>query len=357
MAIPAGLSADPRQVHIRNLLIAHPGRIALDPAGEPVLRGEFLALDATADGLVAIDAAGFDVAPDDNSASGLAFGLRLLRDRLGRTPAQASQALRAAAPGTEFAYQHIYLQAAPIGSRVAGLEATTDRAPIRVGLVDSGVDGAHRALTGMKIERHGCGGRSVPTPHGTVVATRLAGGATGVLYVADLWCGDPLGRGTLGLVEALAWMGQAEVGVINISLVGPHNPVLARAVQGLQARGHVVVAAAGNDGPAAPALYPAAYPGVIGVGAVDDRMRPLPESASGPHVDYVARGVVHARPRAVRGTSFAAPLVARMAAREVSRPDSDAAARVKALLDRTAISVGRGSGDLRVGSGLIAADR
>jgi subtilisin family serine protease len=69
-------------------------------------------------------------------------------------------------------------------------------------------------------------------------------------------------------------------------------------------RGHVIVAAVGNDGPAAPPLFPAAYAGVIGVSGVDAKLRVLPESASGPQVDFSASGVVDTK---LRGTSFAAP--------------------------------------------------
>lgn len=355
--IPA---VDLRRVRIRELVRALPERVELDPAGEPVVRGEFLALDPSAEALAAIDAAGFVVEPGDTSIDGFQFGLRLVRDRQRRPATEAMRALQDAAPDTEFAYQHVYLESAAKRPPVIPPDAAgagPGAGALTVGLIDSGVDGAHRALAGLRIERHGCNGRTVPAPHGTIVAARLAGGATGTLYAADLWCGDPVGRATLGLVEALAWMGRSQVGVINISLVGPDNAAVARAVRALQARGHIIVAAVGNDGPAAPALYPAAYPGVIGVGAVDDRRRPLPETASGPHVDYVAPGVVRTGRRPIRGTSFAAPLVARLAAEAVARPSPDAAARVQGLLEKAAVDMERHRGDPRVGAGLIATGR
>ena len=59
--------------------------------------------------------------------------------------------------------------------------------------------------------------------------------------------------------------------MINVSLVGPRNALLERVVASLVSRGHLIVAAVGNDGPAAPPLYPAAYDGVVGVTAVDQR--------------------------------------------------------------------------------------
>ena len=53
----------------------------------------------------------------------------------------------------------------------------------------------------------------------------------------------------------------------------------------------VVVAAAGNGGETDKQTYPANYPGVIGVGAVDHTASKIPESQSGPWVDIVAPGL------------------------------------------------------------------
>src|SRR6185295_17270695 len=81
----------------------------------------------------------------------------------------------------------------------------------------------------------------------------------------------------------------------------------------VQARGIKVVAAVGNDGPAAPLQYPASYPGVISVTGVDAQGRALPEAG---HLDFAAPGadMIAAFPgqgyTVVRGTSFAAPLAA-----------------------------------------------
>jgi len=80
------------------------------------------------------------------------------------------------------------------------------------------------------------------------------------------------------------------VAVINISLVGPKNLLLARVVAALIARGYVIVAAVGNDGSAAPPLYPAAYRHVISVTAVDAERRVLFEAERGPQVTFAAQG-------------------------------------------------------------------
>ena len=77
-----------------------------------------------------------------------------------------------------------------------------------------------------------------------------------------------------------------------------------------------MVAAVGNDGPAAPPAYPASYDGVVAVTAVDGKRRALIEAGRALHLDYAAPGAdirgLNAKGKRVtlRGTSFAAPLVA-----------------------------------------------
>jgi subtilisin family serine protease len=223
----------------------------------------------------------------------------------------------------------------------------------RVGLVDGGVDPADPALARARIERHGCQTATV-SRHGTAVAARLVDGDPDTLYAADLWCGDAVGGATSNLVDALAWMAREHVAVINISLVGPDNPVLARAVQAMIARGHVLVSAVGNDGPAAPPLFPAAYPGVIGISGVDARDRVLPESGSGEQVDFCASGVVGNGRNALRGTSFAAPIAARKAAQLLDAPREGAAAQVQQQLIDAARPLGAPGHDPRYGYGLLS---
>ena len=139
-------------------------------------------------------------------------------------------------------------------------------------------------------------------------------------------------------------MARSRVGVVNISLVGPPNATLERVVGAMVARGHLLVAAVGNDGPAAPPLYPASYPGVIGVSGVDRQGRPLPEAGRGPQVMFAAPGsqmvsaALGTPPyRQVRGTSFAAPLVAGLLAKALPRPDRAGAARAIAALAAQAV--------------------
>jgi subtilisin family serine protease len=144
-----------------------------------------------------------------------------------------------------------------------------------------------------------------------------------------------------------------------VSLVGPKNILLERIVAALIARGHVIVAAVGNDGPSAPPLYPAAYADVVGVTAVDARRRVLIEAERGPQVmfaalgtDFKAADIDHGY-AAVRGTSFAAPTVAALLAAPLSTPDRIAAQAAIEALAKQAVNPGHHGRDLTYGFGLV----
>jgi hypothetical protein len=345
-----------RQLQIGALLREEPRRVALDPHGNPVLRGNYLALDLTPAQRADLLAQGFSAEAPAPGDAALGLNLTVLRDTRDRGEARAMRGLQQAAPSATFTYQHLYLPAGQDAQTDQRLPTTPSSSPtaLRVGLIDGGVDPADPALVHAHIEDHGCA-RTTPSRHGTAVAARLIQGAADTLYAADLWCGDKLSGATSHLVDALAWMASERVPVINISIVGPDNPVLARADQAMLARGHVLVAAVGNDGPAAPPLFPAAYRGVIGVSAVDARDRALPESGSGEQVLFCASGVVGSGRNALRGTSFAAPIVARRAARVVAdSTGAEAADLVVPRLAGEARDLGQPGRDPRYGYGLLS---
>jgi subtilisin family serine protease len=163
------------------------------------------------------------------------------------------------------------------------------------------------------------------------------------------------------VVSGLAELAAAQARIINLSIVGPDNTVLAAVVRAVQARHVLLVAAAGNDGPNAPPLYPAAYPGVIAVTGVDARERVLAEAGSGEHISFAAPGadMLAAAPEGrfatVRGTSFAAPLVAGMLATGLAgRADADREQLLQRLA-ATAEDRGAKGRDRRYGLGLVGA--
>jgi subtilisin family serine protease len=158
----------------------------------------------------------------------------------------------------------------------------------------------------------------------------------------------------------MAWMARARAVVINVSLVGPPNRLLEAAVRSLSDQGRIVVAAVGNDGPAAPPQYPASYPQVIAVSAVDRRGRPLIEAGRATHIDFCAPGADMAAPAGpsgfatVRGTSFAAPIVAGLLARELESANPAAARAAIDALGRRAVRAGPDCGRGVLGADLRA---
>lgn len=333
------------------LLRQHRDVLEADPHGDPAVRREILAWSPSKEGLAAAAAAGLTVLREQR-LDGLDDTLVVLQVPAGAATADLLALLRARDPDGTYDFNHVYMGSeagAPAASPAppqALPPASGKKGGLRVGLVDSGIDAGHEVFGEAAIERWGCD-QVHPDPHGTAVAALMVGSSShfeGVaprarLYAADIYCASGSGGSAERIAGALAWMAREQVAVINISLVGPPNQTLERVVGGMVKRGHLLVAAVGNDGPAAPPLYPASYPGVVGVSAVDKRGRVLPEAGRGPQVMFAAPGnnMVSAAPgappyRQVRGTSFAAPIVAAMLAQSLRGPDKAAAAAAVATL-------------------------
>lgn len=367
-----------RVLTVRDLLQRHPAQLEQDPAGFAIVRREILAWSPSAAGLAAASAAGLSVAGRQEMPE-VGQTLVTLRVPDGVATADALSALRAADPEGVYDFDHIYI-GADAGGDAHGASADDMRlamdgagtvgavgGDVRVGLVDSGVDARHEVFENARIVRWGCGDTPHPAPHGTAVGALMVGkserfhGATpgAKLYAADIYCDQPTGGSASQIVQALAWLAKEQVGVINISLVGPPNQTLGRVVQAMVARGHLLVAAVGNDGPTAPPLYPASYPGVIGVTGVDPKRNPLPEAARGPQVMFAAPGSQMAAAaigtppyKLVRGTSFASPLVAALLAPRLPSPSPALATQAVSALAASATSAGDGTGRGVVGENL-----
>lgn len=357
-----------RRSTVDELLRNHADLVEADPAGEPIRRQELLLVSPTPAVVDAALAMGL-VVVRERDLQALALREVVLRTPQGVATAEALSRLRALDPQLEADFNHLYTRSGePQIGAAAPTAAHAAPAARRVGLVDGGVERRHPALRHAAIEAWGCSGTEVPSAHGTAVASLLVGrdGAfTGVspgstLYAADIYCDQAAGGAVEDIALALAWMAEHKVAVVNISLVGPANRLLERAVQAMSRQGHLIVAAVGNDGPAAPPLYPASYAGVVGVTGVWPTRRVLPEAAQGPQVALAAPGAELAVARTgggyavARGTSFAAPLVAGILAERHRAPDvASALAAVRAVVE-SAQDLGEPGRDPVYGAGLVA---
>jgi len=204
---------------------------------------------------------------------------------------------------------------------------------LRIGIVDSSVDQTHGAFADAAITtRRFVDNDAPPNSHGTAIASIIVSNdpaALGLAPRAELFAAEVFDKtddqgefaSTVSLIKALNWLVTTQVSVINISLAGPPNRLLETALVRVRDRGILAIAAAGNGGPMAQPMYPAAYPEVVAVTATDDRGRAFRLANRGEYVDIAAPGVNirHAQPgggyAASSGTSYAVPFVTVAAAR------------------------------------------
>ncbi|WP_404710529.1 S8 family serine peptidase [Sphingomonas sp. MMS24-J13] len=344
-----------RRERLRALVQDNRRVLDADDAGAPIRRDEIVGLGLTPEALAKAKSAGFTLARTETVDN---FGLTLsvLAPPKGKAARKAIEALRRLDPAGSYTLDYVYEPAraplAPIaGPAVGGGDAG---AGVAIGLIDGGI-GNHPAFANAHIEQRGFAGDPKPSGHGTAVASLMVGdvgafhgvlpGAS--LLAADVYGGSASNGSAVAIVRAMGWLAERRVRVVNISLVGPPNPLLEAGIKALQAKGILVVAAVGNDGPAAPPQYPASYPGVIAVTGVDAKGQALIEAGKPLHLDFAAPGadMVGAVPgggwERVRGTSFAAPLVTASLARLGS-------------VDRLAATARPGRG--RIGRGIVCGD-
>ncbi len=263
---------------------------------------------------------------------------------------------------------------------------------IRVAVLDTGIYYKHKDLQGsvtwcvasLRNTRTFYEGTNLkncndPNGHGThvagIIAARVNGfGVAGVapkvlLYAVRVL--DASGSGYIsdvakGIVEATKGPDnmagtQDDADVISMSLGGPDSPTLRDAVQYAYSYGVVLVAAAGNEGASQPS-YPAAYPEVIAVGAVDSNYQ-VPSWSNRNH-DLAAPGVNilstwnNGGYAYASGTSMACPHVSGTVAliqalRLASGHQKLSPEQVMDVLVSTAIDLGSAGYDPLYGYGLV----
>ncbi len=264
-----------------------------------------------------------------------ALALALLRARPGITAdrhAIAYPMQQTATPVPAKQYAHELLKAPAKGSGKLGASMT-------VGIIDTEVTNADGlALSNFKGKRiFPDTDKPAPADHGNAVASIVAASGNGFEGLAQGVTLRSAGvmrevapginaTNTLLVAQALDWMIGEKVQVVNLSLGSASDAVLGAVVTKSLSAGLVLVAAAGNGGPSAAPSYPAAYPGVIAVTAVDAQKRLYVRANRGAYVAIAAPGVDVWVPLAANdskgkymsGTSFASPFVAAAVAQAVA---------------------------------------
>jgi len=258
-----------------------------------------------------------------------------------------------------------------------GWDITKGSRSVKVCVIDQGVDYYHEDLQA----NYGYGKDFVdndddPYPvraeelHGTHVAGTIAGvmdngvGVVGVAQNLILSCralnDDGSGTST-AVAQCIRWCADTGAKVINMSLgsPAPSSEIESAVNYAVDTARVVAIAAAGNDG-ASSLNYPAAYPAVISVGAIDTSGRKAYFSNYGSNLDVVAPGVYILstvpytnRYMFLMGTSMATPHVSGLAGLILSKNPNLSPSEVRAIITGTAIDMGEMGKDWFYGYGLI----
>ena len=275
----------------------------------------------------------------------------------------------------------------------AAWDISTGSPSVVVGIIDSGCDLDHPELApllvngfdmvdlgtnptppaGFRFEGDFSGRDAIPEDevgHGTHVAGTIAALSNNGVQVAGVgWqtkimpvkaltrmvrISDGQVRGvgsSADVAAAIRWAADHGAHVINMSL-GADAPttVESDAVAYAIGKGVVVVAAMGNNGTSNPS-YPAAYPGVVAVGAIDSADKRASFSQTGAHISLAAPGVgilstyLAGGTTTMSGTSMATPHVAGVAALIKAVKPSATGAEIADILRSTARPLRDNPGD------------
>ena len=291
------------------------------------------------------------------------------------------------------------------GLRVASVDRAWDLGmgspSVIVATVDTGVDPNHPDLAGdllppvgmLSAANPGCGlSATDDNSHGTHIAGIIAAVANNGFGVAGVASGvkvlpikalDCTGSGDISdISRGIVYAADHGARIVNLSLGSPDDSFTLRdAVRYAQSKGALVIAAAGNCGQGGTNCnavndiwYPAAYPGVVAVGATnpDDTRAPFSTQASyvalsAPGVRIVSTTPTYATYLSgkgltqsygiLSGTSQASPFVAGVAALTLSQDPSLTAQALADRLRATADDLGIPGTDPAFGIGRVDALR
>lgn len=246
-----------------------------------------------------------------------------------------------------------------------------------VAIVDTGIDLKHPEFNGKLVTGYNVLNNSNnpmdDNGHGTHVAGIIAAktnnreGVAGMTWNNSIMSvkgigGDGSGS-SLDIAKGIRWATDHGAKVINLS-VGNYNPsqVLHDAITYAFSKDVVLISATGNDNSSQPS-YPASYPEVLGVSAVDATGKRAEFSNFGASVDVVAPGVdipstyIDQDYAELSGTSMACPHVSGLAALILSINPSLKSQQVMNIIQNSAHDLGTAGRDDLYGYGLIDVPR
>lgn len=274
----------------------------------------------------------------------------------------------------------------------AAWDVTQGSSAAVVAVIDSGVDLSHPELApllvpgfdmvdlgpnptspGLRFEGDFSGRDPIPDDevgHGTHVAGTIAAvsnnaaGVAGVTWNCRIMPVKALTRAvrlsnnrvtgvgaSADIAAAIRWAADNGASIINMSLGSSASTTVEEtAVAYAVSKGCVVIAAMGNDGTSNPS-FPAAFPDVVAVGAIDSAEALASFSQTGPHIDVVGPGVdiwstdLAGGFSSKSGTSMATPHVAGVAALIRSVKPTATVAEVVDILRTTAKPLRVNAGD------------
>lgn len=251
----------------------------------------------------------------------------------------------------------------------------TEGNAVKVGIIDTGIDGKHPDLRGNV--KGGVNTFNSTSPyvdengHGTHVAGTVAAinnsfGVVGVAPKVELYalkCFSPDGTATLtDIAQAIDWAIHHDIKVLNMSFGSQDkSQVLHRAIKAALDHGIIMIASSGNADE--PLDYPARYPEVFAIGALDQKDRVAKFSNYGKTLNYVAPGVdilstwpVAPGYNTLSGTSMSSPHISGLCALLLSQAPHLTPLQVKRILDRAAQRL-PGISLTKQGKGVVTAPR
>jgi thermitase len=270
-------------------------------------------------------------------------------------------------------YQEEYQWNLPAIGTERGWSISKGDEDITIAVIDTGVDLDHPDLINRLVEGYNIiGDNSNPDDdngHGTHVAGIIASETNNREGIAGLtWFNKIMpikamsaeGYGTtFDISKGIIWAVDNGADVINLSLGNyKESNVLKRAIRYAYNNDVVMIAAAGNDGTRQPS-YPAAYPEVLSVSAVNYDGTLAEFSNYGSYINISAPGVYipstyfNEQYASLSGTSMAAPHVAGLAGLIKSTNPELTNKEVITIIQTSARDLGAKGKDIEFGSGLI----